>query len=506
MATRTRPSLRWRPLRGLSIRWRLTLWYTAVLTVTLMIFSLVVYWFAGTGMIQEVHRNSIDRADQVQDSLVRQLRAEQVFSDAAREELQNTGVIESSVDPFRDPGVGVRLRIYHLGSIAKLASPELLDLSRIPDDRRFIMDAEKGRERHDVLPTAEGPFWVYTRPVHVGSDRAHLRAVVQIFTSLQPHYDRMATLARILLVGTMLGAALAMVVGAAIAQVALAPMTTITRTAGQINRAQDLGRRIPDTGSDDELGRLTVTINEMLDRIQAMFERQRQLVADVSHELRTPLTTIRGEMDLMSRAGVLDREGLEAVRGEAARMSRMVADLLLLAQADSGLVIEHFPVNLGPLVRDVCRQSAALAQEPGTVTSGTVADVTVMGDADRLRQLLLNLVTNALQHNPVGAHVTVSLEHDTLEAQLTVADDGGGIPAADLPHIFERFYRVDKARARRSGGTGLGLSIVKWIAAAHGGSVTVASTLGAGTCFTVHLPLAEGPASAATGRSGVVAS
>ena len=397
-------------LRHLSIRWRLTLWYTAVLTVTLMTFSLVVYWFAGTGMIQEVQRNSMERADQVQDILLRQVRANEILSVGLLEELQSTGVIESTIDPFRAPGVGVRVRVYYRGSTYTLDSPELQDRSRIPDDRRFIMDAEHGHQRHDVLRTAEGPFWVYTRPVYTGDRPAGPLAVVQIYTSLQPHYDRVATLARILVLGTLLGALLAMVVGAAIAQVALAPMATITRTAGQINRAQDLGRRIPATGNDDELGRLTVTINDMLDRIQAMFERQRQLVADVSHELRTPLTTIRGEMDLMARAGELDQEGLEAVRNETARMSRMVGDLLLLAQADSGLVIERFPVDLAALVRDVGRQAAGLAAEPDRVLVGEVADVTVLGDADRLRQLLLNLVSNALQHNPAGTRVTVSLE------------------------------------------------------------------------------------------------
>jgi two-component system, OmpR family, sensor kinase len=491
-----RPHWSWRRhhLQGLSIRWRLTLWYTAVLAVTLATFSLIIFWFAGTGIMQDVDRVSIERAGQVGDIVLRTLRAQELLSRRDGQTLQEMGIVESSIDPFRDPGVGVRVRVYFPDGAATYASAELADVSRIPDDRRFIMKAERGQDTREVLQTAEGPFYVFTHPVADPLADGQLRAVVQIFTSLQPHYSRMDWLARVLAVGTLLGTLLALVVGAAIAQVALAPMDAITRTATQINRTADLGRRIPDTGSRDEIGRLALTFNDMLDRIQAMFDRQRQLVADVSHELRTPLTTIRGEVDLMARSGHLDPEGLTAVQGETARMTRMVSDLLLLAQADAGLAIERHPVALAELLADVYRQARGLAPDPEQVALAATEPLVVLGDTDRLKQLVLNLVDNALKHNGPGTKVTLALRRSGSEALLTVVDDGTGIPAADLPHIFDRFYRVDKARSRAGGGTGLGLAIVKWIATAHGGTVTVESPPGQGTCFTVRLPLATAPA------------
>lgn len=489
--SRLRGPMRLPMLRGLSMRWRLTLWYTAIVSVTLLIFSLIVYWFARNSMMMELDRASAERASQVSDIVLRVVQARSFLTDRDEKKLRDLGVIDTTLDPFKDPGVGVRVRLYTGGTVLNVASPKLADTQRIPDDRQYILAAERGAITRDILPTGpDETFYVYTRPVQ-DTLTGRLTAVVQIFTSLDSHRDRIALLERLLMLGTLLGTLLALVVGAAIAEVALAPITAITRTASQINRTQDLSRRIADTGQRDELGRLAITFNDMLDRIEAMFDRQRQLVADVSHELRTPLTTIRGEVDLMTRRGELDPEGLAAVQHEAARMSRMVNDLLLLAQADSGLAMDRYPVALEVLVADVLRQARSLAPSPDAVRLGDVAAVTVLGDADRLRQLVLNLVDNAFKHNPPGTTVTLSLAQAGSEALLRVADDGRGIPAEDLPHVFERFYRADKARSRDAGGTGLGLSIVKWIATAHGGRMEVTSSAAAGTCFTLHLPVAQ---------------
>ena len=172
-------------------------------------------------------------------------------------------------------------------------------------------------------------------------------------------------------------------------------------------------------------------------------------------------------------------------------MTRMVNDLLLLAQADSGLAVERFPVALDALLATVTRQARTLGAGPEQVTVTATAPLVVMGDADRLRQLVLNLVDNALKHNGPDTRVRLALAQVGGQAELTVSDDGQGIPEADLPLVFERFYRVDKARSRAAGGSGLGLAIVRWIATAHGGTVSVSSHPGAGTTFTVRLPLAD---------------
>jgi signal transduction histidine kinase len=260
---------------------------------------------------------------------------------------------------------------------------------------------------------------------------------------------------------------------------------------------------------NDEVGRLAAAFNAMLDRLQgayaalqdantrleATLESQRRFVADASHELRTPLTTVRGNASLLRRFDVLtpdDREAaVEQIASEAERMSRLVADLLTLARADAGQLLERKSIPLGALIDAVAQQGRVLADGKVSVSVVRTADATVMGDKDALRQLLLILADNAIKYTPAGGSVTLGLRLEMGSgsrrlAKVSVVDTGMGIAPADLPHVFERFYRAD--RARRSGGTGLGLSIGRWIAQAHGGDIAVESSPGAGSIFTVTLP------------------
>ncbi len=242
----------------------------------------------------------------------------------------------------------------------------------------------------------------------------------------------------------------------------------------------------------DEVGQLTATVNDMLGRLEASFETQQRLVADVSHELRTPLTTIQGNLDLLRRGAADDPgmrgEALAAIGNETVRMRRLINDLLLLAQADAGLQLQLQPVELDTLLLDVYRQGQVISQGTGVrVRLGAEDQAVVMGDGDRLRQLLLNLVDNAIKYTPSGGDVTLTLKRQAGWVQVTVSDTGCGIPPEDLPHIFERFYRADRSRTR-PGGAGLGLSIAKWVAEAHGGELEVESEVGQGTIFTLYLP------------------
>lgn len=275
----------------------------------------------------------------------------------------------------------------------------------------------------------------------------------------------------------------------------LEDMAAVTR---QITNADDLSRRVPNTERTDEIGVLARSFNQLLERLERLFQTQQRLLADVSHELRTPLTAIRGNVDLMRRMGDADPESLEIIQEEIERMTRLVGDLLLLARADAGgLPLEKQKVELDNLLFEVYRQ-VRLLEKSVEVKVTEVDQAGIMGDVDRLKQLLLNLISNAIKYTPDGGTVDVSLSKKNGWAYIKISDTGTGIPAEDLPYIFDRFYRVDKARARShsgqgQGGAGLGLAIAKWIAQAHGGNIDVMSKLGEGTTFTIILPLVLEP-------------
>lgn len=285
--------------------------------------------------------------------------------------------------------------------------------------------------------------------------------------------------------------------GTWLTRAAFRPIDEITQTAQSIVRAEDLSRRVPVPPAADELQRLTVTINELLARLEELFTTQRRFIADISHELRTPLTAMQGNLEVLARGAVNDRqlldESLDDMRREVARLIRMVNDLLLLARSDSGVEIRREPVELDTLLLELHRELRPLAGRV-TLRIGEEDQAVVIGDRDRIKQALLNLGVNALQHTPPGGVVTLSLTVRDGYAALCVADTGYGIASHDLPHIFERFYRADRSRSRNVGGAGLGLSIVRSVVEAHGGQVTVTSEPGQGSRFTILLPLASQPA------------
>lgn len=268
----------------------------------------------------------------------------------------------------------------------------------------------------------------------------------------------------------------------------LKPLNTIIEAAARITSANDLSLRIPYDGAQDEIGRLTQVFNQLMARLEDLFRAQQRLLADVSHELRTPLTSIRGNVDLMRYIGAADRESLDAIDEEAERMTRLVNNLLTLARAEvGGLPIRHERVDLDTVFLDVYNQ-AIMLNRPVKLLVKEVDQVRVLGDPDRLKQLILNLVENATKYTPAGGEVAISLTATSKVARVVVTDTGVGIPPDALPHIFDRFYRVDKARARVQGGSGLGLSICKSIVDAHGGTISATSEVDVGSTFTVTLP------------------
>jgi len=273
---------------------------------------------------------------------------------------------------------------------------------------------------------------------------------------------------------------------------ALVPLKTIVETAEHINRADDLSRRIPLQGfEEDEIGSLVQTFNQTLERLEVLFTSQQRFIADVSHELRTPLTVIKGNVDLMRRMKQFDAESLTSIDQEAGRLTRLVSGLLMLAQAESGnLPLTFRPVELDILVTEVFQEMHIISGGKVHVHLSEIDQLQVNGDRDRLKQVLINLVANAIQYTPQDGDVFLSLAKVSDQARIICRDTGPGIPTEDLPHIFERFYRAEKSRTRgKATGFGLGLSITKWIVEHHNGHIEVTSQEGEGTTFAIWLPL-----------------
>jgi two-component system, OmpR family, sensor kinase len=304
--------------------------------------------------------------------------------------------------------------------------------------------------------------------------------------------------------------------GYALVRRSLRPLEEVERTA-EVIATGDLTRRVPVRRPGSEVGRLASAFNTMVERFESAFrarqrseesarsseERMRRFVADASHELRTPLTSIRGYAELYRQGAVTSPEDvagvLRRIEEQAARMGLLVDELLLLARLDQQRPFEHVRVDLAVLTVDAVHdahavepdRSVGLRLPPAAGDAGDEpAEVPVLGDEARLRQVLGNLVNNALIHTPAGTPVEVRVRPEGEEAVLEVADKGPGLPLDAAERVFERFYRADPARGRANGGTGLGLAIVAAIVAAHGGRVEVQTSVGAGTTFRVRLPLA----------------
>jgi heavy metal sensor kinase len=327
---------------------------------------------------------------------------------------------------------------------------------------------------------------VLTRPYLVEGRRL---ATIQIATDLVIPDLVKQTMLTVLIVSTVIFT----VISALIAWVSLGqlldPLRTATITANQIVHADDLSRRIPYSGRLDEVGQLITAFNSTLARVERLFNAQQRFMQDVSHELRTPLTVIKGNADLIRKMGP-DAESLDSITEEADRLRRLVDDLLLLAQAEAGrLPITLKPLDLDSLLLEVFGQMQIVAAEKVQLKLTEIDQAQVNGDRDRLKQVFINLISNAIKYTPHGGSVTVGLQKDSQFVRVNIADTGPGIPVKDIPHIFDRFYRAERSRTRsKAGGYGLGLSIANWIVEKHAGRIEVQSVEGQGSTFAVVLP------------------
>lgn len=467
----------------MSLRLRLTLLYSTLLGGTLFLFGALVYGLVSWVLIFQIDNALIQQSDNLDDYL--RVNAANQFDRRVLTEFQPT---DSSLI----------YQVWGNGRNLQIARPTTWDT---PLD-------ERGLRSNRTLFNSTNSRGIHLRVLSIPLATPRGPAgTLQVALSLNLLDATQRTLSSVLIVLAFLSMALVGMAGWLMTGQALAPLAGATELATQITRADDLSRRLPYTGKEtEEVASLILAFNETLSRLEDLFTSQRRFIADVSHELRTPLTVIKGEVALMRRMGQVDDESLTSVEGEIDRLTRLVGDLLLLAQAESGrMPMALKPVELDTILLEVFQQMRTLAGDKLTLRIGEIDQVQAIADRDRIKQVLLNLVGNAVQYTPVGGKVVLSLQQVNEQARITISDTGPGIPAPDLPHIFERFYRGERSRKRITGGQssgfGLGLSIAYWIIHNHGGTIEVDSKEGQGTTFCVWLPKQPPAAEPATAES-----
>ena len=472
----------------MSVRLRLTVWTAALAAVLLTVVSASAYALHIRSQYQDLDRSLV------------------ITAEHQEEELQSAG---SSGDPttFASSGPSILTRLYDASFGPLVEAGEGSASPPLSPDNVLSQDAGPAYDRMlRWLPgdsvAGAGAFATTTDLASGARLRSYILPAgtdgrdgyVLAWTSLEQLDDSRQFLRLLLLAVVAGGTAVAAAGSFVVADRALRPVSAMTETARAIAASRGFARRLEDSGGRDELGRLALTFNDMLASLEEAYQLQQRFVADAAHELRAPLTAILANLDLVSKMPEMPApersEALSYADAEARRLSRIVSELLTLARADAGQTLEKRPVELDRILLDALSEVRPTA--PGrTIELASFEPASVEGDPDRLKQLLVNLLDNALKYTPPAGPITVELARSDGEALLSFQDSGPGIPPADLPHVFDRFYRADLARGRDPGGTGLGLAIARWIVEQHKGTISIGSTVGVGTRVTVRLPLAQ---------------
>ncbi|HEY6872334.1 MAG TPA: ATP-binding protein [Geobacteraceae bacterium] len=462
-----------------SIRFSLTLWYSFTLAIILVLFSSFLYLTIRKQFYQGVDRELFTIAEALASPTL------EPFRDSA------PSVFDQVLEDFIGPKVaGKFVRLLDSNGVVTASSKNLQDV-KFPPSNAALREARQGKVgyRTERLP---GLYPVRSITFPVLAD-GKLSRIVQVSSSLGEISDTLHNILVVLGVSIPLAILLFGYGGWFLAGLALKPVDLITRSARKIT-AENLGHRLEVVNPRDEIGQLAATFNDTLARLENSFKRTRQFSVDVSHELRTPLTILRGETEMglrLAKEADEFREILQSNLDEIKKMSKIIEDLLFLSKAEEGgLYLDLQEIELREFLQELIQQTTPLGRETGVALSFEGASpVHVRGDRVRLRQIFLNLLENGVKYNRPGGKVRMALSSDGGQARVSVTDTGVGISEEDLPYIFDRFYRVDKARNSASGGSGLGLSLVKSFVAAHGGKIEAVSEVGKGSEFIVCLPL-----------------
>ena len=487
-----------------SIRGRLTVWYATALILSVAVFAIVLYVSRRSTTYQDLESRIQSEADLTAGILAESYRARGVLVEqdtAGRPVLipEIAAVLEVVPDFLLLTSREGRLLFASPDARAlTFAEFDQLNALAVPPDS--VVGGGGGRVAGQYRVTPNGPTLHYVvRPV---PDAGGQFGAIFAGANTQTAELRVAQLVSTIVVAFLVGIVPAVLVGRWIAGRALEPVDRMITEVREITDGRSLHRRLALPMEKDELGRLAGTLNQMMARLERSFTALRRFTADASHELKTPLTVVRAGVERAITRPNLPQEtlaGLEETLQEVNRMTELLESLLTLARADEGRAELHRePVDLRTIMEEAEETAELLAEQAGVTVELRMPDAPVVlaVDRSRLRQLILNLVENAVKYTPRGGHVSVELEVSDGRVLLVVADTGIGIAPGDLPHIFDRFWRVDQARTRTGErpGVGLGLAISKWIAEAHGGTIDVHSRPGRGTTFTVRFPhAAVGP-------------
>ncbi|HHY47310.1 MAG TPA: heavy metal sensor histidine kinase [Firmicutes bacterium] len=460
-------------IHSIPIRIRLSIWYVLLTAASLAVFGGFLYFNLAKGLYAEVDTTL---------QLVATQALRDIDNENGRPSFQNTG----------DDG-GVASRIEARGFTMRLVDTSGNTLDGL--GHYSTLPSPVAMEGFATVRISGKPWRVYTLPVPAVHDNriGYLLQVAEPLTRVEDILDRVGAL---LLLGIPIVAVIATLGGLFLSSRALGPIDRLTRLAQSIS-AEDLTRRLDLKLPNDEVGRLARTFNDMLERLDAAFRRERQFTADAAHELRTPLTVMKGNIDVAlarPRDAGEYRGVLEELETQVDRLAHLSENLLTLARGDTGKAAFHpEDLDIVVLLDGLVEQVRPLADSKGVSVKLQGLDrLTIVGDQDQLIRLFLNLLDNAIKYTPQGGEVSVTVSSDRANATVAVKDTGPGIAPEHIPHIFERFYRVDKARSRSEGGSGLGLAIAKHIVQLHGGSIEVESEPGRGSTFAVRLPLGVG--------------
>jgi heavy metal sensor kinase len=462
-----------------SIRSRLTAWYILLLGIILILFSVFLNYFLSKRLYESVDNSLTVSATVVATSAVMKFnRSPLPGLDQFFEQFMGAG----NLNKF--------YRIYD-GSGNVGSRSNNIDASKFPLSQEAYADALSGTNSYETfLVDGKHPIRVITMPI---LRERKLVNLVQVGTSLEAVKETLRNLRIFLLTAVPSVLVFATLFARFLARRALKPISKIIKTARDIGQGQELSQRIPVFKVQDELGQLALTFNEMMDRLENSFAQMRQFSSDASHELRTPLTVLQGQNELVLSKLRDPKEYQEVIISnleEIKYMSKVLEDLFVLSRSDENQILLNYKrMDLRDLVEEVCRHAEILAEEKDiSIVIAFLEQVKINGDEVRLRQMVWNILHNGIKYTQPGGELKVSLLEESGFALLSIQDTGIGIPEKNLPFIFDRFYRVDKARSKDEGGSGLGLSICRHIAEAHKGKIEVESKPSLGTRFKIHIP------------------